>query len=371
MAVYDASGNAISLTNVHAFADRVVKTDLISNLFNRLPLLAFMAGKGGSDGKLGRPGASSILSGAKMNAVEKNKEGGVEVHDRHVFSKVGGFKYMGKKDTSPSTGTDTYDEQVRTAVFRCTRAQQAIKINNFPVVAAKGGKALGQATQEAVQLAMEEMMEEIAYSLWRGNPTSQSADVWDDFLGVLQSMDTDNTYGNLDRTTYTGYAGKRVTTAKAPSLSLIDDANFTQGAMDKSSGIDLVLTSNAIYNELKQEALSRGQTTQVGSMPQFAEVGVDQEGIKYGKTWITFDPLLTGNWSTYDSDVTDATKVFACFNTEHWVFSTNATENFNVEEFVDQGKVPGGDDALTSRIKLMARFRCRKPQNSVLYTNVG
>lgn len=371
MAFSSKSGNAISLNKIHAYAKARIESDLISNLYNRTPLLAYLTGKGANDAPLGKPGSAALLSGKKLTGAERSKELGVEVHDKHIFDAVGGFKYMGAKGTSPSTGSTAFNDKPRTAVFRNTRAQQAIQIDNTALVTADSSEKIGSLTDDAVNQAMDEMLNQINLDLWRGNPTDQTADVWDNFLGVLQAMDTDNTYGNLDRSTYTGYASKRVTTAKSPSLSLIDDANLTQGSMNKGKGIDFVITSNAIYNALKQEALARKQTVTVGTMPQMAEVGVEREGIKYGQTWITFDPNLTGDWSSYDSDVSDATKVFACFNTENWVFSAAPVENFSVDEFVDQSKIPGGSDVTTSRIKLLGRLRCKKPQNEVLYTNVG
>lgn len=371
MAFYSKSGNAVSLNKVHAYAKAKVESELISNLYNRVPLLAFLAGKGKNDAPLGRPGAAALLSGKTLKGAERAKELGVEVHDKHIFEAVGGFKYMGAKGTSPSTGSVAFNDKPRTAVFRNTRAQQAIKIDNFVHAVAKGSEAIGSVTDDAVNQAMDEMLDQLNLDFWRGNPTDQTADIWDNFLGVLQAMDTDNTYGNLDRSTYTGYAAKRVTTATSPSLALVDDANLVQGVINKSGPLDLVITSNAIYNDLKQEALARGVTVSVGTMPQMAEVGVEQEGIKYGPTWITFDPNLTGDWSSYDSDVSDATKVWAGFHTDQWRFTADPAENFMVTPFIDQSDVPGGDDAITARIKLMARLRCKKPQNEIVYTNVG
>lgn len=380
MSVYTKSGNAINLDGVWNFAKSKVLTDVQSSFFARTPILTYLAGKVKSESKLGRPGTLAVIGGSSnFDSVSQQIEAEGEVHETVHTGKVGGGKYLGMSDTTPSTGNDAQNRKFTTAVFRWTGVyMQPIKVDQMYLRIANSRARYADAVKRSVDQAQEELYDKIALDLWRGNPTDQSADVWDAPLGVLQALDTDNTYGNLNRSTHSYWAGQRLTTAVTPSINLIDQANigagvFTaaNGLQNKGPGPDFWLTSQTIYYKLKQEALSRGQHVTVDNMPGAAELGVEHECIKYGRNTITYDPNLTGDWSAYDSDVSDATKLMVGFNSEDWIFTAHPDENFRVTPFEYQGKTPGGDDAVTATINLMYRLRCRKPWRSVVLTNVS
>lgn len=371
--IYTKSGNAISLTGIHAYAMGEVLPKRTSSFYQRQPFLTFLTGKASDESNIGRPGTYAIVGGkGNFSKVDKEMAGGTEISQRVQDAQVGGGKWMGLRDTSPSTGNDSHDQHTRTAIWRWAQYKQPIKIWQATLDAAKGSKyKIGNAVKEATEEATEELFATLALSYYRGNPTDQTADRWDQPLGVLQAMDTDNTYANLNRSTASYWAGKRVTTAKAASLNLIDDANVTQGAMDKGPGIDFVLTSKAIYLKLKAEALARGQSVTVGDMPESLKVGAKHECIKYGNVTITYDPNLTGNWSAYDSDVTDATKLFLCFTSEDWIAYFHADYNFGLTPFVYLGDRPGGDDAVAAQLEVQTLLRCQRPWTNVCYTDVS
>lgn len=371
MAVYDASGNVVSLTGVHAVAERRVKSEIHANLFNRIPVLTAFASKAGGDGKFGRVGSLGILGGKKFDRVQMENEAGTEVHVRMDTAKSGGSKWMAERDTVPSMGNAAQNDNYRTAVFRPSLFSTPYKVWKNDIRRAKGKYAIGNLVQEAIDKAMEEHLEELNDKIWRGSPSDQSSNLWTEPLGIVQALDTDNVYGNVNRSTYSTWAGKRVTSSKTISLNLIDDANVIQGIMNRGPGVDLVFCGAANYNALKQEALTRGQTVTVSNMPNMAEVGVRSECIQYGKTMIVYDPFLTGNWSTIDADITDATKVVAMFTMEDWVFTTNPSANFRVTPAEDFSKQQGGDDAIGGLIETMPMLRCNKPHRSIVYTNVN
>ncbi len=381
MAVYDADGNVVSLNKVHAYADRVVKPKRISSLFARSPFLTFMTGKNKGDTNIGRPGTLALVGGSgNFSKVEKEVEAGVEVHDRLHIQTTGGGKWMAERDTTPSTGDTSQDQNVKTAVHRWAMHSQPVKIWNATMRMARGNSQIANAVREATEEAMEVQLDEIAKALMYGNPASQSANVWSSPLGVVQAIDTDNTYGNISRSASTAYYnGQRYTSAVSASLNLIDQANLGTGVFASLVGLqkygpgcDFILTSPAIYYKLKQEALARGGAIQIGAMQAAPEVGAKFECIKYGQVTITYDPMFTGSWASYDSDITDASTVMLFLTSEDWLVSMNSAENFRITPFVDQGETnPGGDDAITANIKVMLRSRCLRPRRQAILTAVS
>src|SRR5690606_1650925 len=102
------------------------------------------------------------------------------------------------------------------------------------------------------------------------------------------------------------------------------------------------------------------------------KVGISMECIKYGNVTITYDPFLTNaTWASWDSAITDASKVMVGFTSEDWVFSTAADGNWNVSPFVDQSDRSGGEDAVQAFLRVSPMLRCNKPERSIIYTNVS
>lgn len=350
----------INLSGVTAFANRQLRSKLNSGLFDMPVLLAYMAGKGLTAGTLGRPGVGSMIGRGRVSNVKRESvDGSIEVHVPFLTERTGGFKSMGQRDTSPSTGNDSQDQKRRTAYFRWYRCQQAIKVWNSTLLAAGNNEyKIADAVDDAVDQAMEEMMEEIDTRLHTGNPSSQTDPFWDNLLGVEQAMATTNTYGGVDRNTYPAWASNRVTAAKTATLSLIDDANIEQEVKSKGPGIDLVLCSKTLYNKFKQEALARQGTLLLPGTPEMSEVGQLKEAVRYNGVTIAPDWKATANY-------------VYMFTTRDWFFQTSPQENWTVDKFEDQSSTPGGDDAITSRIRLMCRLVCERPWNQILYTNVS
>jgi hypothetical protein len=350
----------INLSGVRAYADRQIRAKLNSGLFDLPPLLAYMAGKGLTDGVLGRPGVGAMIGKGRVSNVKRESvDGSNEVHVRFLTERTGGFKVMGQRDTTPSTGNDSQDQKVRSAYFRWMRCKQPIKVWNSTLLLAGNGKnKIADATDEAVDMAMEEMIEEIHQRLYTGNPSSQTDEVWDNLLGVEEAMHTTNTYGGVNRSTYVAWASNRVTTAKTATLSLIDDANIIQGLKKRGGGVDLVLCDETLYNKFKQEALARQGTLLLPGTPEMSEVGQLKEAVRYNGVTIVPDWKATASY-------------VYLFTSKDWFFQTSPQENWTTSEFTDQSTVPGGDDAITANISLMARLVCERPWNQLLYTNVS
>lgn len=372
MAVYGMNDNARILDKIWSYANEKIVPERYSTLFQRSPLLTYLAAKNKSDNRLGRPGTLGLIGGSgNFNQVDIMREAEMSVQIRLHAQKTDHHKWLAERDNMPSTGSDSQDQNNISASFRYAHLAVPIKIWNHTRRFSRGSAKIADAVREGVDEAMEVASDIITEALWRGNPTDQSKNLWDQPLGVLQALDTDNTYGNVNRGTYTFWAGKRVTASKTAALSLIDEANLVQGTTNKGPGVDLCITSNAIFYALKQQAITQGNVIVSSTMPGTEKIGSKFECIQYGRTMIVSDPFLTGNWSSYDSDVTDATKLMVMFNTDDWVFSTHPEGNWTIDPFTDQSRNEGGSDAYTSVLHVMPRLRCNKPERSIVYTNVG
>ena len=58
MALLNPVDNVVNLREIHAWAGKRVEQRIQAQLFDRVPLLAFMAGKMTGDSNFGRPGRS-------------------------------------------------------------------------------------------------------------------------------------------------------------------------------------------------------------------------------------------------------------------------------------------------------------------------
>lgn len=389
MAVYTKDGNAISLNKIWAYAKEKVESELTSALFNRSVILAFLAGKAKSDSAL-RPGSMALIgSAANGSMVQQAREREIEIHQRMLIDRVGAVKMLGERDTMPSTGNKSQDQNVRTAVFRYSGLLSSpVKIWKETLRnSTNGGLAIADPTDEATEQGMEELLDSLALRIWRKAPSDQSANVWDNALGIVHALNDDNTYGNLDRSTTTltppsgaasqitnYWAGIRDTTARAPSVDLVDQAMYKLTIplyLRQNRAPDLWLCGGSAFYTIKKEAFAKGGNSVTEEIPEFSKLGTKFEAVKYGNSIFVADPLLTGDWSADDGDITDATKLVAGIYTDDWAFSVHPSENFRMSEFEDLGKQPGGDDAIAASINVKYRLRCKRPWRSVLFTNVG
>lgn len=352
---------AFNLSGFDTYAQRTIEKKLYSGLFSRMPLLTFLSGKGGTQSDIGRPGTYALIGGpgnitkAQMQVLD----GSSEVHVRVQTGKAGGGKWLAERDTT-SDVTTSQDQLVGTAKFMWALYRQPIKVwKNTLRLAGNNKFRIANALDEAVEMALEELYEELHKKLWTGNPTDQTAAIWDQPLGVIQAMDTANTYGNVNRAVETNWQSHKVTTAKTASLGLIDDANLTQGCANKGPGVDLVLTDSDNYLSLKRQALAEGGQIIHDTIPANGTVGYQNEAIRYGRTTITFDPQCPAN-------------NVAMFTMRDWMLEVHSKENFRVSKFKDNADdaAPGGDDAVTAGIYAMIRLRCNRPWGQCLYTNV-
>lgn len=375
--VYSKSGNVSQLTLMTSYAREYIQTTRVSQLFKRNLLAAMLFGRYGMSGELGRPGAYAIMGGRAGSEAQRTRVAAYDRVGRVHSRKSTGFKHMANGDTSPAVDT-SQDKNNISYHYRYAHARQAIKVDNDATRFAVGGYKLADATQEAVEEAVNVLIDNVTPFLYLGDPADQAADKWSQPLGLISLMATSGTFANINRSAAPGstcWIGKRVTTASAATLSLIDDANITQGAQDTGPGIDLVACGAANFLKFKAEAQARMQYQVATSMPKIAQVGAMYEAFQYGKVTICYDPWIqdysSGTWPSGLTG-TDISAYVFMLASQDMNIDIHPQGNFRISNFVDQGEqAPGGEDAKTAFVELMYRPWWEHPNWHVLYTSVS
>ncbi len=356
-----------SLQSFHAYAKYALLEGMKTSLFKVPTLLGAVANKQTVSGRMGEPGVSAVIGKPMSVAKRKSLGGSTQRHIPFQTSRVGGGKYLSEDGTTSSTGTDRQDKKKRTTAISWSFYEQPISIRNMALRMSNDEYQTGSVIEDGVHMAVNEACEQIAGDLWNGAPSSHSADVYDDLVGVDQWVDDDNTIGSIDRSSVTGFNGVRTDTAKTISLSTIDDA-----ALDPTNGLslfggrsDLAVTTSGIYNNLKQEALATGGQLMFAEKPQGQPIGFEGDYINYNNTMICFDPYATNAEGTAN--------YFLLTDSSTWCFETHSSENWRVTPFKDlaDDAAPGSDDLTVSKIRIGMRWYNEQPWKSHLYADAS
>lgn len=358
---------AAGLVDFHSYAQEVIDTEFRSGLFDVPVLLSILSRKGTTEGKMGRPGSAFVI-GKNITGTKMRTLAGSTL--RHVFfqtERVGGGATLTSDGNTSSAGTSRSDSKKRSAYIHWFYREFPIAIRNMTLRQARGRYALGSAIADATVMATEELMEDLATRVYTGNPSNQSTDEpWDNLMGLQQWIHTTNTIGGIDRSSVTGFDGVRVTTAKAATLALLDEAMLNHdgsgnGLADKGSRADVWITGNILYNKFKQEALSRGAQLVTNDVPKGGQVGFIGEYVNYNGKMITLDPFCP------------ASTVFG-LDSRTWEMELDPKENFRVLPFKDlREELPGTGqaDLTTSAVAFGGRLICTQPWKNIQYTNVS
>lgn len=360
--------------NFHAYANEHIVPDMFSGVFKFTSLAPILGLRGATDGKLGRPG-SRLFVGRKLSPAKKSVyEGSTQAHFFFNTGKVGGGKWIGEDDTGSTAGAERSNKKKKSVYVSWSEHSQPIAIQNQVIDANQGGEAIGNVLEDAVALAVEEQLEELATKIYTGNPSNQSTDeIWSEPIGLQQWIHDSNNVGGIDRSSAANaeFRGRRSTASLKASLSLIDeimlegvddgDSGTTIPLQERGSRGDVILTTNKIYNTLKQEALSRNVGNRVtNAMPEGGQVGFLQEYIDYNGRIISYDPYCPANHLF----VLDSNSILM------QVFSG---KNFSVLPFVDLRRSRPGSgqpDLTTSEVCTKMRLMVHEPWKNFQGTSV-
>lgn len=356
-----------SLQSFHAYAQYALQEGMKTGLFKVPTLLGLVANKQTVSGPMGEPGTAMVI-GKPMSVAKRKSLGGST--QKHIFfqtARTGGGKYLSEDGTTSSTGTARQDKNKRSTAISWAFHEQPISIRNNALRMAGDGYAIGSIVEDATIQAMNEQCESLAGDIWNGSPSDQTADVYDDLIGVDQWIDDDNSIGSINRASVTGFNGVRDDTTTAVSLSTIDDAALaaSDGVALFGSKRDIALTTSTVYKKLKQEALAAGGQLLQSEMPNGASVGYTGEFVNYCNTTLTFDPYATAAGG--------GTDYFLLTDSSTWCFETHSAENFRVLPFKDlaDDSAPGSDDITVSKIRTGIRWYNEEPWKSKLYSDVS
>jgi hypothetical protein len=349
-----------------------------SVIFKKVPFLQALVGVGGnqtlSNMKIGRPGVSEVFAGKKLDSARKEVLSGINSYNPITVLDIGDdTKAMGARDTMPTVSAPTtasHDQLGASAKFNWARKTTPILVYNEALFRAQSsagtgvsnqGKAIANVLQNATDFALNKHIDAWATALWTGAPAVQTADTWSDIAGVTSALSETNVYGNVDRAVAANALWKsNVVSGQAADIAaLIDYANYDKECAIVGNGIDLVLTTPALYKTFKAQVRAKGGQILHSGLPEMGQFGFKQECLQYDNTYIMYDPNCpSGN--------------VACLNLSTWTVILGKDANFTTGEFIDLKKYSeGAKDAHQAYIDTRMIVACERPKVNVLFTSVA
>jgi hypothetical protein len=229
--------------------------------------------------------------------------------------------------------------------------------------ASEKGKAVANVLENAADFALAKHIDVWAQAFWTGAPASQTSDPWSTVAGVTEALGSiTNTYGNVDRGVAANaqWVPQLVTDARAANLAnLVDEANLTLNCGIVGDGVNVILTTPALYRTFKAEVRAKGQTVMVNGMPEMGEYGFKQEVLKFDNTYVMYDPLCP-------------TGYVAGLNLETWKVILGSKQNFSVGKFINlPDYAEGAKDAHQAIIDTRMILCCENPKVNCLWTSVS
>ena len=363
-----------------AIAQNYISRGIASNFYPKLPFLALLGaltlGNNNKDVlQIGRPGVGEILSGKLISPAERLTLGSVNSYKPRIQRfETDNSKWMGAYDTLPTVANPTTTAQSQamqaTADFRWSDLATPILVWHEDKLRAgqketkEGqGLAMSQLIDEASEVAFQEHVKKFNAGIWTGNPSSQAADPWDSPLGIIQALDTTNTYGNVDRSVGANAAWKSqkdTTTTATDIVALIDDANLNKKLRVYGPGADIFLCDTTRYQTFKRQILNNGGVVlQNGPVLKMAAMGVKQEILQKDNAYVMYDPTCPDN-------------TVLALTSRTWRLAFHPQRNMTVKPFVDlSDKSEGAKDADQSFVRTRIMFSNDNPYLNVRYTAIG
>lgn len=361
----------------HMYANEKVLPDTFSGVFNFPTLASGLALQGMSRGSFGVKD-DSVMIGRKLTPAQlSTMAGSTQLHSKFNTGKMNATKYVGADDTGASAGSSRSTDKFKTVYSSWCEVATATAVPNQIIDANQGPEAIASAIDDAVALAVNEQLEQIATDFYTGAPTSQTADIWDKPIGLtnwIYDGRAGKTIGGLDVNLAANaqFRGAYSTATFVASLQLIDDiclagvddgnSGTTTPLFQKHSKADLVVTDLANYNTLKAEAITRGSRAfYSGDIPDASKVGQLNEYVLYNNKIIVGDSYCPAN-------------ALFVLDSNSWLFQTFKGKNMTMSEFVDNRKVlPGTGQNDITTAELMTKYRIHgfEPWKNAYLTTVN
>lgn len=364
-----------------AISQNYISPYVASNFYLKAPFLAALGMMTLGNNKktslnIGRPDSGEILSGTRLSAVRKKSlQGRNSYIPRAQGFKTNNTKVMTTRDTMPTVSSATTLSHGQAtqfgSQFNWVSAKTPILIWHEDKFRAgqentRDGQAIamGQLIDEATQVGYQDLMDWLADAVWNGNPADQTADLWSAPLGIIQALSATNVYGGTDRADANNavWRSQVDSTLKAVDISkIVNDANLTKKIRVQGNGINLVLTTTALYAQFKQQILSSGSGGRLldKGLPKMADMGMTGEVLQLDNVYVMYDPTCPAN-------------NVACFDLTPWMLNVHPAMNFKVDEFTALSKyAEGAKDADQAQCHLRFILSDDNPFLACLYTAIG
>jgi hypothetical protein len=371
------------VSGFNTVAQNFISRGVASNFYSKSTFLAVLGaltlGKNKKKDMLsiGRPDGGEILTNGMVSEIQRKKLGTVNAYLPRVqgFSTSNTAARTGSgRVTLPDVANKTTASHGQAnqfaAQFKWTHVDTPILIWHEDKIRAgqEGTKegaaiAMGQVIDESTEIASQDQIDWLATKVWTGGGAiTQTNDLWDEPLGIVEATKTNNTYANVDRTV----TGNSVWQSQVDSTftavdakRLVDDANLTKGLRVKGQGADLILTTTALYQQFKQQVLAGGGVILQNGLPEMAKLGVKKEMLQIDNVLITYDPNCPANSAVV-------------FDTSVWKFMVHPQFNFRVTPFVDNTTTGIAKDAYDyAYIQTRFMLTCDNPFLNVRYSALG
>lgn len=360
-------------------AQNHISRGIASNFYPKLPFLTALGGMtlGNNNKKsleIGRP-PGEILTGKMVPEWDQLSIDGYNFYQPRIQRfEVDNGKWMGEFDTMPvvaNASTASPDQaNLATAKFGWSDLVEPILIwhetrdRALSSSSSREGRglALAQVIDEATEVAFQAHIKKLNDGIWNGNPSNQALYVWNAPLGITQAFSATNTYGNVDRTVETVWQSQVDSTLTVVDIkAIIDDANITKRCRIFGRGIDLIVTTPALWVRFKNQVGTQmsGVRHLPDGIPAMYRMGVRQESLQVDNVYIVYDESCGAN------------RVY-CFDTATWRLAFHKKRNFTVTKFVDiSQQSEGAKDADQAFIRTRIQFSCDNPKANVVYTAIG
>jgi hypothetical protein len=379
---------------INAHVREFFDTRLKSTFIQRNPLLYFL-GLNSFEGmtKLGEPGAKNPKSAAVF--------GGASMGKAELESKLGSigrtFKY---EKTEPNDGTTVQnggstpvasgfaEDNQGMSESRWVHFREPLKIRTHSLMFAQGEAAIGSIVEESAQPVWRRFQKRINTMLWFGGTGATGSSVnmntqalqdevlWREPLGLIYTLTANNIHNRVNRTTVTQLNPKVIAAGTAFGDTIVNlDINrlVNNGYVDRTSsaavdgmannspngrGVNLFITTSALFNELASQADARGIHQIVGGMPNHSVTGFEYPILEHD-----------GVYYVWDKDCPAGTMIG--LDLESFLVEVAPQANFSFTGFTDKSKTEeGGGLYEWGNYESIMRVSCHSPWLNVRITGL-
>lgn len=360
-----------------------------STFIQRNPMLYFFLRGGEKQGKLGQPRANAVFGGMELTEAEmKTNSASPGIFHTYQISEPNDGASVSYGGVTPTAAGFAEDNAGQTET-RFWHHMEAVQVRKHSLEMATSGVQIGSLLDRSTAPVFNRMLKRVNGLMWYGGTATASTEstvsmntqaqqaklIWDEPLGVIYTTTANNIYGRVDRSSVTTL-NPRVIAANTAFASSVVDLNINRyvnngytdntssatvdGLANKSEngyGVDLFITTAALFNELALQSDGRGTFYHDG-LPNHAVSGFKYPIIEHDNVYYT-----------WDKDCPAETMVGLCL--DEWLCEVKSGHNFNFLGFNDKSKLEQGGEYLEwGNYSLQLRQSCRRTDLQVRITGL-